>query len=184
MQHGQISEGRPEPLGATIYQNGVNFSLFSEHAKKVTLCFLDIHTKEMMEEIPFNFETNRTGFVWHLFIENLPIPLLYAYRVDGSHKSPFFYHSASLLSDPYAKVLDVSQEWGKREYHHPLGLLKEGEDFDSEGVSYPRIAPQDLIIYEMHVRGFTKDKSSKVAHPGSYWESLKKFPISLLESML
>ena len=179
MQHGPISEGRPQPLGATIYQNGMNFALFSEHAKKVTLCFLDVHTKEILEEIPFDFETNRTGFIWHLFIENLPLPLLYAYRVDGSHKSPFFYHAVTLLSDPYAKVLDVSQEWGKREFHHPLGLLNEELTFDWEGDSFPRISSKDLIIYEMHVRSFTKDESSKVAHPGTFLGIIEKIPYLL-----
>lgn len=175
-----IKIGNPKPLGASISDKGVNFALFSKHAKHVTLCLIDPNTKEVFARAPLDPAKHCTGYIWHVFIEDLKLPVLYAYRVDGCHNSPYYFDPKYLAVDPYAKILDTNNEWGAgRECYHPKGVVMQQSPFDWQGVSFPCLKLKDLVIYEMHVRGFTKHKSSKVKHPGSFLGVIEKIPYLL-----
>lgn len=174
----RTEKGSPEPLGATVYEDGVNFALFSKHAEKVVLHLLHPETKKVIEEIPLE---HRTGQIWHVFVAGVKLPVLYAYRVHGSSETPCFFDSKRLLSDPYAKSMSTPIPWGGSEahpykYQHPFGVISRKSTFDWEGVEKPKIPLKDLVIYEMHVRGFTRHSSSSVNHPGTYLGLIEKIP--------
>jgi len=78
--------GEAFPFGVTKKASGVNFALFSKHATSVTLALFDPeHPSRPIYEIPLKA---KTGYIWHIFIENIPLHYLYAYRVDGPHEPP------------------------------------------------------------------------------------------------
>jgi len=175
-----VTKGAPTPLGVTIEDKKVNFALFSEHGKKVTLVLLDKTSKKIIFKYELSSALNKTGFVWHLAIDHLELPVLYAYQIDGSHHSPNFYDPSALLCDPYAKILQGPRVWGENHHkYHPFGVVMDLPKFNWEHVEPPRHCMKDLIIYEMHVRGFTQDSSSKVKHPGTYLGVIEKIPYLL-----
>lgn len=178
MKTHNIKEGKPQPYGATVCEGGVNFALFSKHAEKVTLHLLDPNTLHVVQEIPVE---HRTGEIWHVFVEGVELPILYAYKVHGAMDAFHFFDSKRLLSDPYATSLSTPVQWGGSEQHphaypHPFGVILPGSAFDWQGVGKPKHPVNDLIIYEMHVRGFTRHASSGVQHPGTYLGLIEKIP--------
>lgn len=177
------SRGSPLPLGAHMSEakqlrKAVNFAIFSEHASAVKLCLFS-EDKTPLEEIPLTF---KTGNVWHVCVHNLPSLFCYAYKMDGPKNTPgYFFDANKLLIDPYAKNLLSDHAWGKTpaKNYHPLGVFSQEEsfhDFDWENDQPLHISHQDLVIYEMHVRGFTIDKSSETAYPGTYKGLIEKIP--------
>lgn len=157
--------GKPKPFGATISDSGVNFSVISSTASSLSLClYEDPKQISPSYEIPFDPHLNRTGHVWHIFIEGLPHHLLYAYRVD---------HQLEILLDPYALSLVTTQKWGgnsnpdQSSNYQPLGGFVSSK-FDWEGDRSPNIPKEKWVIYEMHIRGFTQHASSQVASPGTF----------------
>lgn len=172
--------GKALPLGATIEKKGVNFALFSEHATKVTLCLMDTQKEEIFARFPLDPQVNKTGDIWHVFIEDLQLPILYAFRIDGSQNSPLNYNPKALVIDPYAKMLKVKQHFGDRtQEYKPKAFLQEIPSFDWQNISSPNIPVKDLVIYEMHVRGFTKDFSSQTKHSGTFLGVIEKIPYLL-----
>jgi len=155
-----ISRGTPLPFGASTQHDGVNFAVYSPGAESIALC-LFTEGKEAPEK---EISLNRTGDVHHVRIGNLPKGLLYAYKVD------------SLLLDPYARGVISHHQWGQTVQYHPLGKIPEYDLFDWEGDKHPDIAMKDLIIYEMHTRGFTKHPSGHVAHAGTFLGLIDKIP--------
>src|SRR4051812_11597920 len=78
-----VSRGQCRPFGATPKANGVNFAVFSRHARSVALVLFMEGREEPLVEIPLDPTINKTGDVWHVFVHNFPPDLLYGYRVDG-----------------------------------------------------------------------------------------------------
>jgi len=168
----QVSSGRSYPLGATVDEKGINFALFSANAEKVELCLFDASGKIEIQRITLPEFTDE---VWHCFVEGLPAGTLYGYRVYG----PFAPHEGhrfnphKLLLDPYAKQLAgefiaSSSHYGFDE-HSPepdLSLdIRDNSAYLPKCVAikplelsdcHPQIRRRDTIIYEMHVKGFTK----------------------------
>ncbi len=170
----KYSKGKPKPFGPTIVEEGVNFALFSKNAQKVTL---HISAGEELE-IKLDPTQNKTGDVWHILVEGLQPPFTYTYRLDGPKKQPHYFHPETHLIDPYCKCVDSSSEWEKcrEEKYHPKSVLLQPGAFDWQGVKAPKIALSDLIIYEMHVRGFTQHPSSNVQNPGKLLGIVEKIP--------
>lgn len=169
------SLGTPLPYGATPFGNGFNFSLCSSRAQQVWLCFFERSSGTLVEEIHLDPMKNRTGNVWHIFVEGLTGDSYYAYRIEKDG------HSTLFLLDPYAEDTSASHIWGQatpRSYR-PRGALPSFEAFDWQGVRAPRLRPEELILYEMHVRGFTRDPSSGVEYPGTYLGVIEKIPYLL-----
>jgi isoamylase/glycogen operon protein len=173
------SAGTASPFGATLQEGGVNFSLHSKQASWASLALFSFPDKNPIAEIPLDPNVNQTGNVWHILVKNLQLPLYYAWRLDKEKGKFFkgFMKKENLLLDPHAKALSTSSTWGKEDKnYHPLGLIVQTEEFDWEQDRPLNIPYHELVIYEMHVRGFTKDTSSKVAQPGTFLSMIEKIP--------
>jgi glycogen operon protein len=180
--------GVPLPLGVSLHEEWVNFSLFSRHAEQVSLVlFLPGETKKW-QEIFFDCEINRTGDIWHIQIWGLPPLIEYGYRVVGPNdpqgRGHCFRHDQFVL-DPCAGALSNGGVWGE-EVHLKGGskverrFVRRGivshDDFDWGNDRPLNIPLKDSVIYELHVRGFTCHVSSGVAHPGTYQGLIEKIP--------
>ncbi len=153
-----LNNGIPKPFGTNIFDYGINFSIFSKKATSVVLC---LFSKELnITEIPLSKDDNKTGDVWHVFVHDLTPDYLYGYKIDGS----------TILLDPFAKAVFTLNDGTL------LGGFLTKNPFDWEGTKNPQIPTKDLIIYEMHVRGFTIDDSSKVVHKGTFLGIVEKIP--------
>lgn len=168
-----VSAGVPYPLGVTITPLGVNFSIFSQHAEKVELCLFDESGQNELRRIPL---PECTDYVWHGMIEGLPIGTLYGYRVYGPFdpQAGHRFNHHKLLLDPYAKQLSSPFQWSDKQYAYDLKDVTQDCSFDRTDsapfmpkcvVAKPTPPPQPLdkpipwnetIIYEMHVKGFSK----------------------------
>ncbi len=175
----QTDKGRVKPFGVQITPEGVNFALFSKHATNVSLCLFEYGSKELIKEIALDPEWNRTGDVWHIVIKGLPEKFLYAYRLSKKKGKVFcyFYNPDNLLLDPYAKFVSSRKKWGDcREEYHPLGGFAASAPFDWGDDRPLKLPLKDLVIYELHVRGFTHHDSSGVEHPGTFQGIIEKIP--------
>lgn len=196
----QASRGYPSPFGATVRDGGVNFAISSLNALSATLCFFtlsDFQNNRVTEYVPLDPLINRTGGVWHVFLKGDFRDMLYGYKFDGKF-SPLeghYFDSSHILLDPYAKAVISRGEFGALGpdgncWPQMAGTVpSEDDEFDWEGdlpLKYPQ---KDLVIYEMHVRGFTKHESSNTKFPGTYLgvveklDHLKELGVNCLELM-
>lgn len=180
----KINNGFPLPFGASRRSKGINFAVFSKHAKSIKICLFHPNEIEPQYEIELNPENNKTGNVWHILIENIDPSFHYGFRVDGpiDEKLGLRFNKCCILLDPYAKAIASNSKWRKKNriYNRPLYqrgvILVDNDNFDWKGELRPNIPLKDLIIYEMHVRGFTQDPSSKVKNRGSFNGIVEKIP--------
>ena len=167
--------GYPYPLGATWMGNGVNFALFSEHATGVELClFDDLEATEENIRIPVGEQTDQ---VWHGFLPDVRPGQLYGFRVSGPYdpERGLRFNSSKLLLDPYAKAIAAEVSWADEMFGYVIGDKREdlAQDFrddawgvpksvvidtafDWQGDRRPGIPMQNSVIYEVHVKGFSK----------------------------
>lgn len=180
----QISKGAPLPFGATKQSNGVNFALAAKDATSVKLLIYDLDKNHLFAEFPLDSRENKTGDVWHILVEINPNQSWgYAYQVEIQKKDPNFQYLNGIKTvlDPYAKSVHSETAWGKlscgnKEAYCPCGLYLPNEEFDWENDKPLEILKKDLIIYEMHVRGFTQHASSHVKNPGTFLGVIEKIP--------
>lgn len=176
----QIHRGSPSPLGASKQPGGVNFALFSEHAAHVNLCLFTPRDPHPFLDISLDAHKHHTGNIWHVCISSLPDEVEYAFRIQGPEPAGAkdLFNPQLLMCDPYAKSLNTSHTWGQQDLiSHPLrGRLIHPSSFDWEGDRCLHLPFEELIIYEMHVRGFTIDTSSHAKHPGTYLGVIEKIP--------
>ena len=171
----EVWPGRPFPLGANWDGEGTNFSLFSENATSVELCLFDDGDDET--RIPV---TERTAFNWHCYLPGVKPGQRYGFRVDGPYEplNGHRFNPAKLLIDPYAKAIEGPVLWNEA---NTLGYVpQDGDDdddferddedsapavpkavvidphFDWQGDRPPKIPMHESVIYEAHVKGFTK----------------------------
>jgi glycogen operon protein len=164
--------GKPYPLGATPTSKGTNFSLFSENATGVSVCFFD----EAGNQIDCVALRERTAFVWHGMIRDIKPGQRYGYRVEGpwQPEAGLRFNSNKLLIDPYAKALTGEVDWKAPIFPYDVAtgndLIRDDQDsaagvpkaividerFDWEDDCPPETPLADSIIYEVHVRGFSK----------------------------
>lgn len=169
--------GKPYPLGATWDGEGVNFSLFSEHAEKVELCLFDPTGRREIHRITLPEQTDQ---VWHCYLPEARPGQLYGYRVYGPYEPElghrFNHHK--LLLDPYAKQIQGTLQWSDAHFGYRVGSKQADLSFDRRDSAAgtpkskvidaaftwgqdrpPRIPWHESVIYELHVKGFT------VRHP-------------------
>lgn len=171
----QISSGFPYPFGASSHQDGINFAVAVKEAQKLSLClFEDGHQDSPFKEIELDPLIHKTGDVWHIFVRGLPAFVLYGYRVTPDLSQDTSY----LLLDPYAKLVASHPTWQGQpnDPYRPLGKVTTQPTFDWQGDKFPKIPSKDLVLYEMHIRGFTRDPSSGVKYPGTYLGVIEKIP--------
>ncbi|MBI5113470.1 MAG: glycogen debranching protein GlgX [Rhodovulum sp.] len=169
----RIREGSPHPLGATWTGLGVNFALFSAHATKVELCLFDDHGEREIERIELPEFTDE---VWHGFLPDARPGTIYGYRVHGPYEPQHGhrFNPNKLVLDPYAKAVIGKLEWGPELFGYQLET-EDDTTFDERDsapkmlkcrvidpaftwgdVRSPKIPWDRSVVYEMHVRGFTK----------------------------
>lgn len=175
-------KGFPSPFGISAQEQGINFSLASKQATEVVLCLYYRNTQELVAEFPLSPNENKTGDIWHIMIRELTDTDNFAYAYKIRCDSEDIISKNIPLNDPYAKSMATGISWGNSELNSsnpiylPLADLHIAEPFDWEGDTPPNIPINRLIIYEMHVRGFTQDISSSATHPGTFLGLIEKIP--------
>jgi isoamylase len=181
-----VSRGSPIPEGATPTPTGINFVLICRHGTAVWLILSEPCNGEIHAEIPLDAVSNRTGDHWHVRVDGLPEEFCYGYKVDGPNNHGHRYDPHTVLIDPAARALSCGKPWGQSGSLPRLSLLTESM-IDRPDVANPRTPLEDTIIYELHVRGYTVDPSSKAKNPGTYAglveriEDLKALGITAVE---
>ncbi len=179
-------DGAPHPLGATILPNGVNFSLFSGDATGVELLLFDEHdSPQPIQTITLVPSKNKTFHFWHVFVKGLKAGAHYAFRVNGPSRpqAGLRYNHNKVLIDPYARG-NTKSVWnrinacdGSDNVATSLrSVVIDPSDYDWEGDKPLNRPIGDTIVYETHVRGFTKSPSSKVKHSGTFAGLIEKIP--------
>ncbi|WP_462317978.1 glycogen debranching protein GlgX [Marinilabilia sp.] len=200
--------GRPYPLGATYDEKGVNFALFSENAHGVELCLFDADGNET--RIPVKERTHNN---WHIYLPGVKPGQRYGYRIHGPYEpeNGIRFNPNKLLLDPYTKAIDGTIEWNEASYGYqpehedqdlsfnetdnapfvPKGVVI-NDYFNWEEDKSPDIPHHETIIYETHVKGFSRlapeipekirGTYSALSHPKSI-EYLKKLGINTIELM-
>jgi glycogen operon protein len=181
--------GRSTPLGATVVDGGVNFSLFSRHATGVELVFFDREDDATPSRV-FALDpiANRTYHYWHAFVPGVRPGQIYAYRVSGPSDpaSGLRFDPAKVLLDPYGREVVVpdgySREAASRAGDNAATAMKsvvvDPASYDWEGDTPLHLPSSRTIVYEMHVRGFTRHPSSGVdaRRRGTYAGLVDKIP--------
>ena len=172
-----IRPGFYEINGATAIPGGVNFTVYSRGATSIELLLFHRMEEEPFAVIPFP-PHYRIGNVYSMIVFKLNIEEFeYAYRVDGPYdpKRGLLFDRTRYLLDPYAKAVTGQSQWGAtapRGQHYKARVVK--DDFDWGASPQPLIPMEDLVIYELHVRGFTRDPSSGVQYPGTFAGLMEK----------
>ncbi|MFI3176827.1 MAG: glycogen debranching protein GlgX [Eubacteriales bacterium] len=175
----EIRPGFYEINGATAIQGGVNFTIHSHYAYGCELLLFRRGEEEPHSVLPFPAHY-RIGNVFSMIVFHLNIDEFeYAYRLDGPYEPEkgILFNKNNILLDPYAKAVTGQKEWGVKPdigSHYKARVVK--DDFDWENCKQPLTPVDDLIIYELHVRGFTKDQSSEVLCPGTFKGVEEKIP--------
>jgi glycogen operon protein len=203
--------GYPFPLGANWDGNGVNFALYSENATAVELCLFD-DNDDTTEATRIRVK-EKTHSIWHIYIPGLGPGQLYGYRVYGPYEpqAGHRFNPNKMLIDPYAKAISGTIQWNDTLFGYEIGHQEADQsfsDFDSapfipksvvidprfdwEGDKLPRIPYHRSIIYETHVKGFTKlhpaipeeirGTYAGIAHPVTI-QYLKELGITAIELM-
>ena len=196
--------GDPFPLGQSWDGDGTNFSLFSENAERVELCLFDAGGAE--ERIPVE---NRTAFNWHCYVPGVGPGQRYGYRVHGAYDPPTGrrFNPAKLLIDPYAKAIEGAVDWDAASTlpYVPSGdpdadltiddsdsapaipkavVIDPSFDWEDDDWVRPRTPWQETVIYEVHVRGFTKQRGDvRDDLRGTYGGLASESSIAYLQSL-
>ena len=177
-----VRPGFYEVNGATAIPGGVNFTVYSHNATSIELLLFHRQEKEPFAVLPFPHHY-RIGNVYSMIVFKLNIEEFeYAYRVDGPYdpKKGLIFDKTKYLLDPYAKAVTGQSQWGDLsalDHQYKARVVK--DDFDWGTSKQPLLPMEDLIIYELHVRGFTKDPSSGVLYPGTFEGLMEKLPYLL-----
>jgi glycogen operon protein len=166
--------GKPYPLGATWDGQGVNFSLFSEHAERVELCLFDPKGRREIERVPMRWQTD---LIWHCYLPEAKPGWLYGYRVFGPYEpnKGLRFNSHKLLLDPYARHIVGTVKWCDALFGYRIGNQRADLAMDRRDSApampkcrvidgafswgddrSPRTPWHDTVIYELHVKGFTQ----------------------------
>ncbi|MEW6514663.1 MAG: glycogen debranching protein GlgX [Pseudomonadota bacterium] len=163
--------GAPYPRGATWDGEGVNFALFSEHAEKVELCLFDPTGQREIQRITLREQTDQ---VWHCYLPEARPGLLYGYRVHGPYDPArgHRFNPNKLLIDPYARDIVGALDWSDAHFGYRVGAGDNVPDTRDNAANLPKsrvtdpafswgddrspnIPFHEMVIYELHVRGFT-----------------------------
>lgn len=207
----RVWPGKSYPLGATWDGAGVNFALFSENATKVELCLFD-SVDDKQEAVRIELP-EQTDMVWHGYFPDLQPGQLYGYRVHGPYDpaNGHRFNPNKLLLDPYARAIGRDLTWDDSMFAYRLGDPEADLSFDDRDSaafaplavvideaftwgddSHPDVPWHKTIIYEMHVKGFTKQHPGVPEHlQGTYagivseeaLNHLKKLGVTTIELM-
>lgn len=175
----KVCPGIYELNGATTISLGVNFTVHSQHATSCTLLLYHYGEEEPFAVLPFP-ERYRIGRVYSMLIFNLDIKdLEYAYLLDGPYDPArgLLFDKTKPLLDPYARAVAGQRIWGEQPSRSaPYRGRVVVNDYDWSNYKESELRMRDLIIYELHVRGFTKSLTSNTKHPGTFDALKEKIP--------
>ncbi len=181
-----IRPGRRHPSGATVEDEGVNFSVYSRHASGAELLLYErAESPEPFQVIRLEPDVNHTFFSWHVLVVDLPPGTHYTWRMEGPYEPKEhgwrFDHRVELV-DPWARAVNTChwdrwerQREGIRPHDSPRAVVL-ADDYDWEGDIPLHVPPEEMIIYELHVAGFTRHDSSGVRFPGTFAGLVEKIP--------
>ncbi|TWU06051.1 glycogen debranching protein GlgX [Stieleria varia] len=167
------------PFGATLQEKGVQFSVFSRSATEMRLLLYNkVTDREPADVIEFDRETDRWGDVWSLSVQGLEAGQLYHFQASGpwAPEQGHRFDSAARLIDPYAQALAGTFQKSDDGVVRPPKCVVIDDTFDWDGDRHIRHELSDSVIYEMHVRGFTKSRTAKIKCPGTYLGVIEKIP--------
>ncbi|MDR2483982.1 MAG: glycogen debranching protein GlgX [Treponema sp.] len=194
-----VERGKSLPIGATLTATGVNFSVFSRHAKSITLVlFESVASDSACAKVELDIHKNKTGDMWHCHVQGLKEGALYLYQVDGPYvpEKGFRFNVHKSLIDPYAKALtdlkgwdlgsclgynpddpatDLSFSYQDDLFNLPRCIVVD-DAFDWQGdlpLNYPL---RFSVLYETHVRGLTAHPNAGAKYPGTYRGVIEKIP--------
>jgi len=190
-----VSAGDCFPLGATPSAGGVNFALYSRHAAEVFLLLFDSPEADPTDVIQLR---ERTRYIWHGLVSGVRPGQLYGYKVRGEFQpqAGLRFNEARLLLDPYAKAVtgkfrntdnlllgydarspdrDLSRDPRDNTGAVPKGIVVD-DAFDWEGDRTTEMSLEKLVIYEVHLKGYTAHPSAGVRFPGTYLGFIEKIP--------
>lgn len=163
-----VAKGFPVPLGVTVLKEGINFSVSAPGCDACTLNLYEKNTGTLKESVPLSREY-RTGSVFSVLVRNLKLTeLSYRYQIKDKE-----------FTDPYAKNIYGRESYGKIPCPEGKNQVKGGfltGDFDWKGERPLNIPYSQLVIYKLHVRGFTLHPSSAVEAKGTFLGVVEKIP--------
>ncbi|QSA98215.1 glycogen debranching protein GlgX [Methylococcus sp. EFPC2] len=182
-----ITSGSPIPHGVYLYKGGINFTLFSRHATRVSLLlFASPADTAPCQVIELDPRHHRTGDIWHVCVQGASRGQAYAYKVDGPHEPSKGHRFAPHLTllDPYSTALSSPEDWDFSanclDSEEDSGTVAKGlviaNGFDWEEDRPLKRPWSELVIYETHVRGLTLHPSSRVREPGTFLGLIEKIP--------
>ena len=175
----QIRPGFFREFGAVAIPGGVNFTIHTHGATSCELLLFHRKAEEPYAVIPFP-ESYKIGFCYSMIVFDLDIEEFeYAYRLDGPYdeKKGLRFDKNKILLDHYARAVTGQSQWGHvNNAQHGYRARVVQSNFDWGDQRHHSIPMEDLIIYELHVRGFTMDESSGVKHHGTFEGLREKIP--------
>jgi len=184
-----LEESSSSPLGATPSPNGVNFSVFSRHATGVQLLLFDAaDDTKAARVVDLDPSTDRTYYYWHVFVPNVRPGQLYGYQVDGplDPSSGLRFDATKVLLDPYGRGVAVPERYSRDAACWPgdnattamKSVVVDVSAYDWEGDTPLQRPSSQTIVYEMHVRGFTRHPSSGLPEEtrGTFAGLIEKIP--------
>ena len=181
--------GGSSPLGATPSPDGVNFSVFSRHATGVELLLFDgVDDTKAASVVRLDPAANRTYYYWHVFVPSVRAGQLYGYRVEGPFdpSSGMRFDPAKVLLDPYGRGVMVPSAYDRAAARRPSdntgtamkSVVVDVSAYDWEGDAPLQRPSSRTIVYEMHVRGFTRHPSSGLSEQtrGTFAGLVEKIP--------
>ena len=185
----RVLPGESFPLGATVYPNGVNFSIFSQNASAIELLlFNNALASKPTYVIKLDPVRHKTYYYWHVFVPNLKAGQIYAYRAYGEFnpETGNRFDRNKILLDPYAKAIVDEEHYdrhaaevrGNNCAKALKGVVVDPTTYDWGRDRHPRIPYSSSVIYEMHVGGFTRNPNSGIAPEkrGTYAGLIEKIP--------
>jgi isoamylase len=168
-----IKSGTPNPLGARVTEDGVNFSIFSSLAETMQLLLFDTETSAMASRvIDLDRRTDLTGHYWHVAVPEIGRGQVYGYRAGGTYApgSGLRFQADKVLLDPYGRAVSTSlydraaaTRQGDNQSTCLRSVVVDPHRYDWEGDRPLQTSFRDTVIYEMHVAGFTRNPNSRLS---------------------
>ena len=181
--------GRSAPLGTTVGCSGVNFSLYSRDASGIELLFFDrADDARPARVIPLDPSVNRTYHYWHVFVPGVQAGQLYGYRVHGPFDTikGIRFDGVKVLLDPYGRGVVVPKNYSRQSAQEKgdncatamKSVIVDSRSYDWEGDAPLDRPSSQSIVYELHVKGFTRHPSSGVSAEtrGTFRGLIEKIP--------
>ncbi len=164
----KVKTGSPWPIGSSLTQDGVNFSIAAPYASNIDLLIFESEHEDHPNQIVSLSEKNRSGDYWHVEIEGLHEGVLYGYKIFEGHKNNL---DNDLILDPCSRAIsgwnkytrDQDKKLKNGYRHHLKGVVTKRDYFDFKSHPRPKHKWNQTIIYELHVGGFTKNPNSNVS---------------------